>query len=61
MSPSIFNNNFVANEFNVNSTGELNEWGNTWNGYGVRPVINIDPSQVTFTGSGTMQDPYVIA
>ena len=38
MSPSNFNNNGNANELNVTSTGELNEWGNVNNGYGVRPI-----------------------
>ena len=28
---------------------------------GVRPVINLDPDKITFTGNGTMQDPYVIS
>ena len=29
-------------------------------GYGVRPVINLDSSNLQFTGSGTKEDPYVI-
>lgn len=42
MSPSNFNWWFYANEFYVNSTGGLYDWGNTWDGYGVRPVINLN-------------------
>ena len=38
MSPSNFNNNFAANELGVNSTGAVEGWNNTWNGYGVRPI-----------------------
>ena len=38
MSPSNFNNNGNANEFVVMSSGELNEWGNVNNGYGVRSI-----------------------
>ena len=38
MSPSNFNNDGNANEFVVMSSGELNEWGNVNNGYGVRPI-----------------------
>ena len=37
MSPSNFNNWGNANEFNVNSSGELTN-NNTGNGYGVRPI-----------------------
>ena len=41
-------------------SGELN--GNdVWNWVGVRPVINLDPDKITFTGNGTMQDPYVLS
>ena len=40
MSPSNFNSNSNANEFNVTSTGELNGWNNVNNGYGVRPISN---------------------
>ena len=60
MSPSIFNNNGNANEFMVMSSGELSGWYNVGNGYGVRPVINLDSSNLKFTGSGTKENPYVI-
>ena len=55
-------------------TGNMNLYRTDWNGgldkytgasgsskYGVRPVINLDPDKITFTGNGTMQDPYVIS
>ncbi len=60
MSPSYFNNWFFAHEAHVTSSGGLGPSG-TWDGYGVRPVINLDPDKITFTGNGTMQDPYVIS
>ena len=60
MSPSNFNNNGNANELNVTSSGGLIEWGYVSSGYGVRPVINLDSSNLQFTGSGTKEDPYVI-
>ena len=58
--PSHFNNNSNANEFNVTSSGELTNWSNVNNGYGVRPVVNLNTENLSFTGTGTMQDPYVI-
>ncbi len=60
MSPSVFNNWFFALEFYVTSSGELAR-DSVRHGYGVRPVINLDSSNLVFTGTGTMQDPYVIA
>ena len=59
MSPSDFGNWLDANEVCVSSSGELSRGSVNW--YGVRPVINIDPSKITFSGNGTMQDPYVIS
>ena len=59
MSPSIFDFWGYAGEFHVNSSGELAN-GSTSYGYGVRPVINLDSSNLQFTGSGTKEDPYVI-
>ena len=61
MSPSVFNFNALAHEFRVTSSGELHDWGYVTNGYGVRPVINLNTENLEFTGIGTMQDPYVIA
>ncbi len=61
MSPSDFNNSWsLALEFNVMSAGELNDWGNMTSIYGVRPVINLNTENLEFTGTGTMQDPFVI-
>ena len=61
MSPSrFFEGYFISNNLCVLSSGEIN--GNdVWNWVGVRPVINLDPDKITFTGNGTMQDPYVIS
>ena len=61
MSPSYFGNDWSdARVFFVTSSGELNAWGIVANGYGVRPVINLNTENLEFTGTGTMQDPYVI-
>ena len=59
MSPSNFDNWGNANEFRVNSSGELSNAVAT-DGCGVRPVINLDSSNLKFTGSGTKENPYVI-
>ena len=60
MSPSRFDAWFFANEAFVTSSGELDRSG-TWDGYGVRPVVNLDSDNLTFTGNGTVSDPYVIS
>ena len=60
MSPSDFLGWFIAGEARVASSGELGR-NDTWYGYGVRPVVNLDSDNLTFTGNGTMQDPYVIS
>lgn len=60
MSPSYFSGSGVACELSVASSGELYVWGDVNRGYGVRPVINLDSSNLQFTGSGTKEDPYVI-
>ena len=60
MSPSVFSNNGSAYGFMVMSSGELNGWNSVSDGYGVRPVINLDSSNLQFTGSGTKENPYVI-
>ena len=59
MSPNYVDGWYRAYVFNVDSSGKLNS-SHTWNGFGTRPVINIDPSKITFSGNGTMQDPYVL-
>ena len=59
MSPSRFDFWGSAHEFVVNGAGELTG-SDVSAGYGVRPVINLDPTKLTFTGIGTKEDPYVI-
>ena len=60
MSPSRFDDWFIATEARVASSGELGtDWTGT--GYGVRPVVNLDSDNLTFTGNGTVSDPYVIS
>ncbi len=59
MSPGRFDYWFVGREYCVTWAGELTI-SNVPDGYGVRPVINLDSSKITFTGTGTMQDPYVV-
>ena len=59
MSPSYFSHWFNAYEFLVSSAGELT-YTDVSAGRGVRPVINLNSSNLVFTGTGTMQDPYVI-
>ena len=61
MTPSSFNDWGYAGEFNVHSSGELSGWNDVSNWYGVRPVVNLNTENLTFTGTGTMQDPYVIS
>ena len=60
MSPSYFNDFANASEFRVTSSGKLDAWGLVTAGIGVRPVINLNTENLEFTGTGTMQDPYVI-
>ena len=60
MSPSYFNVNAPACEFHVTSSGELDAWIVVTFGSGVRPVINLNTENLEFTGTGTMQDPFVI-
>ena len=59
MTPSHFNSWYDAHEFRLTSSGELMSDTANYN-YGIRPVINLDTTKVTFTGTGTMQNPYVI-
>ena len=61
ITPSLFHNVSYALEFFVTSSGELNVWGFVNNSYGVRPVLNLKTDNLTFTGTGTMQDPYVVS
>ena len=57
MSPYYYGNN--ANVFVVYSDGHSNANYVSWSGLGVRPVINLK-ANVTVTGIGTMDDPYVV-
>ncbi len=58
MSPHFFRSAGSASVFVVDIDGKLvNDWVN--DAFGVRPVINISPD-VRITGSGTIQDPYVV-
>ena len=61
MTPSLFSDDSRAREFFVTATGGLNAWGGVNNGNGVRPVVNLNTENLTFTGTGTMQDPYVVS
>ena len=60
MTPSGFGYLSVAYEFNVFRTGTLS-YVDVNSVYGVRPVVNLNTENLTFTGTGTMQDPYVIS
>ncbi len=51
---------FYAANVDVESTGNIQRRGVN-DIYGVRPVINIDPSKIEFSGNGTMQDPYILS
>ena len=60
MSPASIGDWLGADEIYIGSSGSL-ERNNVYFAFGVRPVINIDPSKIEFKGNGTMQDPYVIS
>ena len=60
MSPSNFDRWVNAFEAFVASSGEL-DYGWTSIGFGVRPVVNLDSDNLTFTGNGTVSDPYIIS
>ena len=60
MTPYEFKSWFFADEMLITSAGKItDDWAIIK--YGVRPVINIDPSKIEFSGNGTMQDPYVLS
>ena len=60
MSPSRFYNGFGAVEILVRDSGAFGNWDtNSW--LGVRPVINIDPTNLTVHGTGTKEDPYTVS
>ena len=60
MTPYSFDVWFYTANVYVSSTGSLQRAG-ARDIYGVRPVVNLDSDNLTFTGNGTMQDPYVIS
>jgi len=62
MSPSQFNGNAWADavEMHVTESGVLSN-AYVYNWYGVRPVINLNPANITFSGSGTYDDPYEVS
>ena len=60
MTPPLFYYSSNAYEFNVTAAGALYGAHSVYFGYGVRPVVNLNTDNLTFTGVGTMQDPYVI-
>ena len=60
MSPSRFFDWFLAYEMYVRATGELAHYS-TWNARGARPVINLGADNLTVTGSGTKEDPFVVS
>ena len=60
MSPSYFPVWFNAVEMDVDSSGALYN-DDAWGSYGVRPVINLNTDNLTVTGSGTMEDPFVVS
>ena len=59
MTPSLFLHWNHAYDFNVAATGALN-YNSVLAGCGIRPVVNLNTDNLSFTGTGTMQDPYVI-
>ena len=63
MTPSHFHYWNDAYEFYVASSGALavSTVLDVLNGCGVRPVVNLNTDNLTFTGTGTMQDPYVVS
>ena len=62
MTPAFFRQlTGTAMVYTVTNTGLLNRWHSTATAVKIKPVINIDPSKITFSGNGTMSDPYVIS
>ena len=63
MTPESYNNLYAnsASEYMIDMYGQIYRTTEVTRSKGVRPVINLDPDKITFTGNGTMQDPYVIS
>ena len=60
MSPYQFNTWGNAHVVYVNETGKIDSTYAVVLENGVRPVINIDTKAISFTGSGTINDPYIL-
>ena len=60
MSPYEFGDWFSDYMFYINKNGTLKR-DDVLSYSSVRPVINIDPSKIEFSGNGTMSDPYVLS
>ncbi len=62
MSPHNFGSSYYASEFGGGNGGSINSsnvYGTDYTGDVARPVINLN-SDITVTGTGTEQDPYVV-
>ena len=60
MTPAYFRSVSYVHMFNINNNGNINVPAVTDNS-GIRPVANLKTDNLTFTGTGTMQNPYVIS
>ena len=47
--------------YTLNGNGLLQRFSTSYTALAIRPVINIDPNQIEFSGNGTMQDPYILS
>ena len=62
MTPGLYSEWGYALNHVVSPNGNDMSWREDVHGSrGVKPVINIDSSKITFSGNGTMQDPYVLS
>ena len=61
MSPSYFQPAWDNDQVHIISAKGSISGLTVSNGASFSPVININPDKITFTGNGTMQDPYVIS
>ena len=60
MTPAYFRSVSYVHMFNINNNGNINVPAVTDNSV-IRPVANLKTDNLTFTGTGTMQNPYVIS
>ena len=61
MSPSYFQPAWDNDQVHIISAKGSISGLTVSNGASFSPVINIDPNKITFTGNGTVQDPYVLS